>query len=109
MNKILPIILVVVLSGCGNNVKPTSLELLEKCADENGYVYLWKNRTFMKSIGFDRYCTGLAESDCKTHLIEFLTTKPLSEKLSFRGYENIFQTCEVDKSNYPETFDARWK
>ena len=106
ISRLLPILLVVMLSGCGGEVKAT----LEKCADNKTLATQSKNLKFMKSIGFDGRCSYSREvAECKAHLLEFLTTKPLSEKLSFGAYEYRFQLCEDDKSNYPETFDAKWK
>ena len=112
MNKLLPILLVVVLSGCGGNAKIP----LENCADNQavfptsyGMRPLWKHRTFMKSLGFYEKCIlKRKHAECKQHLNEFLT-KPLSEKLSFSAYEYRFQICEDIKSDYPETFESKWK
>ena len=48
MNKLLPILLVVALSGCGGEVKTT----LEKCADEN---YYYKQHSAIKNQISERY------------------------------------------------------
>jgi hypothetical protein len=105
MNKILPIILVVVLSGCGGNTKTT----LEKCAD-NLTLGMWNNIYFMESINYSDDCRFEKDKKtCQRFIKDSFLTKPLSKRLTNRSYENKFQGCEAAKSNYPETFDAKWK
>jgi hypothetical protein len=104
MNKLLPILLVVVLSGCGGNAKTT----LEKCAD-NLTVDRWQNEYFMKSINYSKECRFDAEACHKQFIKDSFLTKPLSEKLTNWRYEETFQGCELSKSRYPETFKSKWK
>ena len=34
--------------------------------------------------------------------------KSLSQKLQNSSYENSYKNCEIQKKNFPETFNARW-
>ena len=34
--------------------------------------------------------------------------KSLSKKLQDSSYENAYRNCEIQKKNFPETFNARW-
>tara|TARA_Y200000002_G_scaffold380077_1_gene390739 strand:- start:726 stop:1055 length:330 start_codon:yes stop_codon:yes gene_type:complete len=109
MNKILPILLVVVLSGCGSN-------LLEKCADDDMYM----------SFDFPNMEYYLVKSDyekCEAqHQLEIMYqgcledairekfySQPLEVRLKNYTYERGFQRCEIQKSKYPETFTTKWK
>ena len=106
MNKLLPILLVVVLSGCGGEVKSP----LEKCAD-NHTLALWSDVKFMKSINFHNDCVkDKYHRQCNQQFIKdnFLT-KPLSKKIIDRRYERGFKICEANRSRFPKTFDAKWQ
>jgi len=66
MNKLLPILLVVVLSGCGGEVKTT----LEKCADKNYYLKQYdtkKNKiTELYESEFERVAEVCRRGDFET-------------------------------------------
>ena len=139
MNKLLPILLAVVLSGCGGNAKTT----LEKCADstaEKKGGISWKltqreqdaidlsedeyiSKYFVKRMversktqredkydfDFDSY---IDDSFRYKTIKEFALIKSkatLKDKLSNDDYEYYFRQCEDNQSRHPKTFDARWK
>ena len=124
MNKLLPILLVVVLSGCGNSPEVT----LEKCADyEFKEIMLWNfNKTQKKflSMTYPEYLEyadknlsnirGISDDmfkgvkNMEKHKKEFFQ-KTLSQKLKYNRYTDMYKICEAEQSEYPKTFDAKWK
>jgi hypothetical protein len=139
MNKLLPILLVVVLSGCGGNAKTT----LEKCADSTAEKegMSWKltqreqdaidmpedeytskyfgsgMRAIKKAQEYNKEMYGYRnpfEDDLYGYknLRKFALIKSkvtLKDKLSNDDYEYYFRQCEDNQSRHPKTFDARWK
>ena len=124
MNKLLPILLVVVLSGCGSSPDVT----LEKCADvEFKEIMLWNFNTTQKKFLAMTYSEYIEYAEKNLSNIRGLSDeafrgvkkmekeknefykKTLSQKLESKRYTDMYKKCEIDKSKYPETFNAKWK
>tara|TARA_Y100000389_G_C17436464_1_gene505837 strand:+ start:144 stop:518 length:375 start_codon:yes stop_codon:yes gene_type:complete len=124
MNKLFPILLAVVLGGCG-----TSPDVkLEKCADVKFKdIMLWNfNKTQKKFLAMtlgeyleyaeknlsntrglsDEAYIGIKKMEEEKN--EFYK-KTLGQKLEYKRYTDMYKKCEIDKSKYPETFNAKWK
>jgi len=112
MNKLLPILLVVVLSGCGGEVKSP----LENCADVAVNLYLLTERQIdsielsddeykkkWKSVTLREIHKNIAKEKMA------LRDLALKGKLKNKQYETKFKKCERERKRYPETFDAKWK
>ena len=120
MNKILPIILVVVLSGCGGATKTA----LENCADSeiiskfsmdiyDKDALSMSREEFNKKYDYTRpspnnYTVSLRIAQRKHEALSYLDAA-LKIKLTKKTYLKWFQNCEISKKAYPESFDARWK
>tara|TARA_Y100000389_G_scaffold175637_1_gene186560 strand:+ start:234 stop:593 length:360 start_codon:yes stop_codon:yes gene_type:complete len=119
MNKLLPILLVVVLSGCGGEIKPP----LENCTDsELAFNYILTeyetdslimtnkefNEKWYEKRSLTDFKTVNARARWKVANKDFLSLE-LSEKLKDSFYEKYFKKCERKRRSYPETFDAKWK
>ena len=122
MNKLLPILLVVVLSACGGAPKTP----LENCADNSmnddikmdGYMdrailesskedfmNKYANSKILDVVGYDMLLRIAKEKEA---YIGFLDLS-IQDKLQDRDYEKYFKKCERKRRSYPETFDAKWK
>lgn len=107
MNKLLPILLAVVLSGCGG----TSKSALEKCADSvvKYQASLYKGIELTNDeYGLCGNATDRVRCNMQTRQNVY-KSRPLEIKLKDYSYEKRFKDCEYDKTTYPETFDAKWK
>ena len=119
MNKLLPILLAVVLTGCGGEVKSPlencanvalnlNFELTEKEIDsielsQDEYEKKW-NTSFSDIMW--RIYKNEAERKVRIQPLQDLTLKG---KLENKIYERNFKKCERERRRYPETFDAKWK
>ena len=121
MNKLLPILLVVVMSGCGGEVKTS----LENCTDDSmkfefefstldksilnsskeDFMSEYGNSSAVELIGYDAMLKIAKKNE---EYIGFLDLS-VQDKLQDRDYEKFFKKCERKRRNYPETFDAKWK
>tara|TARA_B110000483_G_scaffold61289_1_gene76186 strand:+ start:399 stop:677 length:279 start_codon:yes stop_codon:yes gene_type:complete len=87
MNKILPIILAIVLSGCSNHdVK------FEKCADS---MFMLTNELMKKRLPTE------AKS---TEEIEGFNSNSYSRKKEYAFYTALIKICELKHSEKPEQF-----
>ncbi|MDA7841736.1 hypothetical protein N9A38_02965 [Gammaproteobacteria bacterium] len=92
MNKIFPIILVIVFSGCSNHdVK------FEKCADS---MFLLTNELMKKRLPTE------AKS---TEEIEGFNSNTYSRKKEYAFYTALIKICELKHSEKPEQFDLDYK
>jgi hypothetical protein len=119
MNKLLPILLVVVLSGCAGEVKSP----LENCADKKvGLSVQYKSHyddiLTMSKYHFikkyprfdDKAMYNSAELNATIYKqSNKLRGLSLKSKLEYEGYESAFKECEYEKSRFPETFKSKWK
>ena len=132
MNKLLPILLVVVLSGCGGEVKTT----LEKCADfsmkydddvrlnatDKDVLEMSVDEFYNKYPSAQQpYYNSLEEwklnvwerakkgADLKISVYGNFFDKSLQDKLTNYKYETYFKYCEDERKPYPQTFDAKWQ
>jgi hypothetical protein len=111
MNKLLPILLAVVLSGCGGTSSGTSKSSLEICADS--YVELHSFLYNKIELTNDEYglcgnATDRVRCNMQTRQNVY-KSRPLEIKLKDFRYEKDFQQCELNKNKYPETFKSKWK
>lgn len=119
MNKLLPILLVVVLSGCGGELKTP----LENCADDkmglsiqyesyyNDILTMPKKEFIKKYTKFDDI---VMYNRAELHAIVYKQNSKirglsLKSKLEHKEYEKYFKKCERERKGYPATFDAKWK
>ena len=137
MNKTLPIILVVVLSGCSGNTKTP----LENCADaESNYNAtddaISLQPEMMQEILNHFYSEGLVGDSKAEERGEYLKSikkqdyydkrvdkyiddhnsaknrfysMPVQKKLKNSRYFYSFVECEKKRDEYPMTFDTKWK
>ncbi len=92
MNKILPIILIIILSGCGNNdVK------FEKCADS---MFVLTNELMKKRLPTE------AKS---TEAIEEFNLNSYSKKKEYALYTALIKICELKYSEKPEKFNRDYQ
>jgi hypothetical protein len=107
MNKLLPILLVVVLSGCSGNP-------LEKCADD-GIKYEFKffrDKGYILTDSEYQSCReyGNRNSGCHNKIFrDRYLNQSLDIKLKDYRYTTAFKKCEIEKTKYPETFKSKWK
>ena len=92
MNKILPIIVVVVLSGCSNHDIT-----FEKCADS---MFVLTNELMKKRLPTE------AKS---TEEIEGFNANSYSRKKEYAFYTALIKICELKHSEKPEQFDLDYK
>ena len=92
MNKILPIILITIFSGCSNHdVK------FEKCADS---MFILTNELMKKRLP--------AEAK-PTKAIEEFNSNSYSKKKEFNFYKALIKICELKHSENPEKFYLDYK
>ena len=92
MNKILPIILVVVLSGCSNHDVT-----FEKCADS---MFMLTNELMKKRLPTE------AKS---TEEIAGFNANSYSRKKEYAFYTALIKICELKHSEKPEKFHRDYK
>ena len=92
MNRIFPIILAVVLSGCSN-----SEVTIEKCADS---MFMLTNELMKKRMPTE------AKS---TEAILGFTSNTYSEKKKYEFYLALIKICELEHSKNPEKFNLKYK
>ena len=92
MNKILPIILVVVLSGCSNHDVT-----FEKCADS---MFMLTNELMKKRLPTE------AKS---TEEIAGFNANSYSRKKEYAFYTALIKICELKHSEKPEQFHRDYK
>ena len=92
MNKILPIILVVVLSGCSNHDIT-----FEKCADS---MFMLTNELMKKRLPTE------AKS---TEEIAGFNANSYSRKKEYAFYTALIKICELKHSENPEKFHLDYK
>ena len=92
MNKILPIILVVVLSGCSNHDIT-----FEKCADS---MFMLTNELMKKRLPTE------AKS---TEEIAGFNANSYSRKKEYAFYTALIKICELKHSEKPEKFHRDYK
>jgi hypothetical protein len=92
MNKILPIILITILSGCSNHdVK------FEKCADS---MFMLTNELMKKR---------LPDEAKPTEAIEEFNSNSYSKKKEYAFYTALIKICELKYSEKPEKFNLDYK
>jgi len=112
MNKLLPILLVVVLSGCAGEVKSP----LENCADVALNIYtlheIEKDSIELSIDEYKKKWNSTTYIDIhKASAMQKMTLQGLTlkGKLGNKNYETEFKKCERERRRYPKTFDAKWK
>ena len=128
MNKILPIILVVVLSGCSSSP-------LENCADKiykekwgDGLKLNLSNQKFMP-IYKNKYAEIMKESDECYHDADYVDTshcarqeerrfasladeylsQSINEKIQTNPYRSHYKQCEDKQKRHPKTFEKQYE
>lgn len=92
MNRILPMILAVILSGCSNNEVT-----FEKCADS---MFMLTNELMKKRLPTE------AKS---TEEIEGFNKNSYSRKKEYAFYTALIKICELKHSEKPEKFHLDYK
>lgn len=92
MNKIFPIILAVILSGCSNHDSK-----FEKCADS---MFILTNELMKKRLP--------AEAK-PTKAIEEFNSNSYSKKKEYNFYMALIKICELKYSENPEIFDRDYE
>ena len=94
MNKILPIILVVVLSGCASN---SDVVQLEKCADS---MFILTNELMAERLP--------GEAQPEATIREFLA-QSYNGKTEYDYYNALLKICEDQRDNDPEKFKENYE
>ena len=92
MNKIFPIILITILSGCSNH----DLQF-EKCADS---MFMLTNELMKKR---------LPDEAKPTEEIEEFNSNSYSKKKEYAFYTALIKICELKHSEKPEKFNLDYK
>ena len=92
MNRILPMILAVALSGCSNNEVT-----FEKCADS---MFILTNELMKQRL----------PSEAKpTEAIEEFNSNSYTKKKEYNFYTALIKICELKHSENPEKFNLEYK
>ena len=89
MNKLLPVILVVLLNGC---VSDESIKPIEKCADS---MFILTNELMAERLP--------GEAQPEATIREFLT-QSYNVKTEYDYYNALLKICEDQRDNDPEKF-----
>ena len=115
MKKLLGIVVLgLLLSGCSENKKDQTTQLIENCADATTLNNL-KNETRSAKESWSEKHKSVALAYVQNNLQEKLKTdlqykfQGIGTETAYVSYERLFNMCEKDLERYPVKFKAKWK
>ena len=104
MKKIFIFTFIFLITGCSGSP-------LENCTDSSIREHYTKALHVIKSDKEVKqiFSKELEYKETVFEYVELVLDKSLSDKMKNKTYRGLFQQCEDEKRNYPNSFEAQWE